>query len=166
MQERAARPIADAARSGHTAACYAFSWCLAVPDSPEILFYDGHCALCHGAVKFVLKRDRTGAAFRFAPLQGSTFVEKLSPSQRAGLPDSVIVLTNEGQLLTRSDAFLHILRRLGGGWRPLAGMFSIVPRALRDAVYNFIARIRYSIFGRKDDLCPIMPPNLRERFLP
>src|SRR5579862_1439446 len=95
-------------------------------ENPEIFFYDGHCALCHGAVKFVLKRDRTGAAFRFAPLQGSTFVEKLPPSQRAGLPDSVIVLTNEGQLLTRSDAFLHILRRLDGGWRPFAGMFSIV----------------------------------------
>jgi predicted DCC family thiol-disulfide oxidoreductase YuxK len=166
MQERAGRPIAEAAPQAPTGACYAFSWWFALPDSPEILFYDGHCGLCHRAVKFVLKRDRTGAAFRFAPLQGATFVERLSPAQRANLPDSVIVLTNDGQLLIRSDAFLHMLRRLGGGWRLLAGMFSIVPRVLRDAVYNFIARIRYSSFGHRDDLCPIMPPDLRERFLP
>ena len=137
-----------------------------MPDSPEILFYDGHCALCHRAVKFVLKRDRTGAAFRFAPLQGATFAEEIPADRRIALPDSVIVLTNDGRLLTRSDAFLHICRRLGGVWRPLAGIFSIVPRFLRDAVYNFIARVRYGIFGRKDDLCPIVPPNLRGRFLP
>jgi predicted DCC family thiol-disulfide oxidoreductase YuxK len=137
-----------------------------VTDSPEILFYDGHCGLCHGAVKFVLKRDRTGAAFRFAPLQGSTFVEKVPADRRAGLPDSVIVLAEDGRLLVRSDAFLHILRRLGGPWRALAGILSIVPRILRDAVYNFIARVRYGVFGRRDDLCPIMPPDLRERFLP
>jgi predicted DCC family thiol-disulfide oxidoreductase YuxK len=145
--------------------CYAFCRCVPVPQSPEILFYDGHCALCHGAVKFVVKRDRTGAAFRFAPLQGATFAEKVPADRRAGLPDSVIVLTSEGELLTRSDAFLHILRRLGGGWRALAGVCSTVPRALRDAVYNFIARIRYRVFGQRDDLCPIMPPELRDRFL-
>jgi predicted DCC family thiol-disulfide oxidoreductase YuxK len=147
-------------------ACYSVCRCLAVPLSSEILFYDGHCALCHGAVKFVLKRDRPGAAFRFAPLQGTTFVEKVPAEKRAGLPDSVIVLTDDGQLLTRSEAFLHILRRLGGGWQVLAGFLAIVPRAIRDAVYNFIARIRYSVFGRRDDLCPIMPPDLRDRFLP
>jgi predicted DCC family thiol-disulfide oxidoreductase YuxK len=136
-----------------------------VAQPTEILFYDGHCGLCHRAVKFVLKRDRTGAAFRFAPLQGSTFLEKVPIERRAGLPDSVIVLTGEGELLARSDAFLHICRRLGGRWRWMAGVLSIVPRGLRDAVYNFVARVRYRVFGRRDDLCPIVPADLRERFL-
>ena len=85
-----------------------------------MLFYDGHCALCHRSVKFVLKHDRSGKLFRFAPLQGPTFEARVPAEKRAGLPDSVIVLTNDGALLMRSNAFLHVLRRLGGGWRALA----------------------------------------------
>ncbi len=133
---------------------------------PELLFYDGHCGLCHRTVKFVLRRDRSGNAFRFAPLQGSTFQARVSAERRAGLPDSIVVLTAEGALVARSDAFLHILRRLGGGWRVLAGSIAVIPRPLRDAVYNFIARIRYRIFGRRDDVCPVTPPELRARFDP
>ena len=132
----------------------------------EILFYDGHCGLCHRAVKFVLKHDRSGRAFRFAPLQGATFQSRVPAADRADLPDSVVVLTADGSLLVRSDAFVHILRRLGGGWRILAGVLAVVPRPLRDVGYNFIARTRYSVFGKRDDLCPIVPADLRARFDP
>lgn len=131
-----------------------------------MLFYDGHCALCHRAVKFVLKNDRSGRAFRFAPLHGPTFQAQVSPERRAGLPDSIVVLTEEGGLLVRSDAFLHILRRLGGGWRILAGVLAVIPRLLRDLAYDFIARIRYRVFGTREDWCPIVPPDLRARFDP
>ena len=107
---------------------------------PEMLFYDGHCALCHRSVKFVLKHDRSGKLFRFAPLQGPTFEARVPAERRAGLPDSVVVLTNDGALLVRSDAFLHVLRQLGGGWRVLAAVIGVIPRALHDAAYDFIAR--------------------------
>ena len=139
-----------------------------MPASPssELLFYDGHCGLCHRAVKFVLKHDRSGNAFRFAPLQGSTFQSRVFPEQRAALPDSIVVLTDTGSLLVRSDAFIHILRRLGGGWRFLAGIVDVIPRSLRDLAYDFIARVRYRVFGKRDDLCPIVPPDLRARFDP
>jgi predicted DCC family thiol-disulfide oxidoreductase YuxK len=147
-------------------ACYAFL-SMPPPARPtEILFYDGHCGLCHRAVKFVLKHDRSGTAFRFAPLQGDTFESRIPPEKRAALPDSVVVLTAAGALLVRSAAFLHILRRLGGGWRILAGVLSVVPRPVLDAAYNIVARIRYRIFGRRDDLCPLVPPGLRSRFDP
>jgi predicted DCC family thiol-disulfide oxidoreductase YuxK len=132
----------------------------------EILFYDGHCGLCHRAVKFVLKHEGLGNAFRFAPLQGPTFRARVPADRRAGLPDSIVVLTESGELLVRSDAFLHILRRMGGGWRILAGVLAAVPRALRDLIYDFVARVRYRIFGKRDELCPIVPPELRARFDP
>lgn len=134
-------------------------------EYPELVFYDGHCALCHGAVKFILKRDQSGA-FHFAPLQGATFESRVAPEVRVTLPDSVAVLTGDGKLLIRSDAFLHILRRLGGGWKFLAGILGVVPRPLRDAVYNVIAKIRYRIFGKRDELCPIVPAEIRARFEP
>ena len=135
-------------------------------SQPETLFYDGHCGLCHRAVKFVLRRDCSGNAFRFAPLHGPTFQARVPAERRAGLPDSIMVLTAEGALLARSDALLHILRRLGGGWRISAGLLAAIPRPVRDAVYDFIARIRYPIFGRRDDVCPVAPPELRARFDP
>ena len=117
-------------------------------------------------MKFVLRHDRSGTAFQFAPLQGETFQARVAGERRAGLPDSVVVLTRGGELLVRSDAFLHIFRRLGGVWRVLAAVLSVAPRGLRDFVYDFVARIRYRVFGTRDDLCPVVPAELRARFDP
>jgi predicted DCC family thiol-disulfide oxidoreductase YuxK len=132
----------------------------------EMLFYDGHCQLCHHAVKFVLKHDRLGTAFRFAPLQGTTFQATVPVDRRTRLPDSMVVQTRDGSLLMRSDAWVHILRRLGGGWKVTAALVAVIPQPLRDVFYNFVARIRYRVFGRRGDLCPILPPGLRARFDP
>ena len=130
----------------------------------ERLFYDGTCALCHGAVRFVLARDPEGRAFRFAPLDGAAFRAVATDERRASLPDSIVLATDDGRLLTRSDAVLHILGRLGRGWRVLARLGRLVPRGLRDAAYDLVARVRYRVFGRKDDACPVIPPALRSRF--
>jgi predicted DCC family thiol-disulfide oxidoreductase YuxK len=142
-----------------------FSVLPVAPDS-EYIFYDGHCGLCHRAVKFVLKHDRSGNTFRFVLLQGQMFQLRVPAQRRLGLPDSFVVLTHGGDLLMRSDASLYVMRRLGGGWKILADTLGVIPRGLRDAAYDFVARIRYRVFGRQDDLCPIVPPNLRTRFDP
>ncbi len=132
---------------------------------PEVLFYDGGCGLCHRAVLFLLWADREGRAFRFAPLGGATFEAQVPPSERRGLPDSMVLRMADGALLTRSAGVLHILRRLGGGWRVLAFLFGLVPRPLRDVAYDSVARIRFRLFARPDDACPMVPPPLRSRFL-
>ena len=82
--------------------------------TPEILFYDGHCGLCHGFVKFVLARDPHGVAFRFAPIDGETFQASVSEEQRRDAADSIAVLTGSGQLLWGADAMIQVFRRLGG----------------------------------------------------
>ena len=82
------------------------------------------------------------------------------------MPDSMAVRTVDGRLLLKSDAWLHILQRLGGMWKVVGAVMSIVPRALRDLAYDFVARIRFRIFGRREDVCPLVPPELRGRFLP
>ena len=139
---------------------------LPVAQESEYVFYDGHCGLCHRAVKFILKHDRSGSAFRFAPLQGETIQSRVPADRLASLPDSFVVLTRDGTLLMRSNASLYILRSLGGSWKTLAKVLGVVPRGLRDLAYDFVARIRYRVFGRRDDLCPIVPPDLRARFDP
>jgi predicted DCC family thiol-disulfide oxidoreductase YuxK len=139
---------------------------LPVAQESEYIFYDGHCGLCHRAVKFVLKHDRSGTAFRFAPLLGETIQSHVSAERRASLPATFVVLTRDGALLMRSNASLYVLERLGGGWRILANILRVIPRGLRDLMYDFVARIRYRLFGMRDDLCPVVPPNLRARFDP
>jgi predicted DCC family thiol-disulfide oxidoreductase YuxK len=133
---------------------------------PELLFYDGACGLCHRSVRFVAAADRSGL-FRFAPLAGETFRAAVGPERRAGLPDSIVVRrADDGALLVRSDAVLHVLHRLGGGWRALAALLRLAPRPLRDAAYDFVARRRARWFAPPADACPVVPPHLRARFAP
>lgn len=132
----------------------------------ETLFYDGSCGLCHRAVRFVLSEDRGGAAIRFAPLQGDTFLASTTEAERVAIPDSLVLRTSEGTLLTRSDAVLHLMKRLGGVWRVLAVVGEVIPRGLRDATYDGIAAVRHRLFAKPSDACPIVPKDLRLRFGP
>jgi predicted DCC family thiol-disulfide oxidoreductase YuxK len=134
------------------------------PVASDIVFYDGHCGLCHRGVKFILKRDRRGI-FCYAPLQGSTFSQRVSAEQRQNLPDSIIVLTRDGRLLARSSAAVHILLRLGLLWPVVGGVLWIIPRPVRNWAYDAIARRRGRFFKRPEQTCPLMPEELRGRFL-
>jgi predicted DCC family thiol-disulfide oxidoreductase YuxK len=113
-----------------------------------------------------MKRDPEGTAFRFAPLQGETFLALVDQGRRAALADSIVVRTGDGALLTRSGAILRVLARIGGGWRVLGKLVETIPRPIRDAGYNFVSFVRYRIFGRRDDLCPALSPEERKRFDP
>jgi predicted DCC family thiol-disulfide oxidoreductase YuxK len=130
------------------------------------LFYDGHCALCHGAVRFAVRHDRGRPAVHFSPLGGESFERMLAAHGRPVLPDSLVVETAAGELLVRSDAALYLLRRAGGLWRLPAFLAGLVPRAARDALYDAIARRRRRWFGRVEEVCPALPPRLRQRFDP
>ncbi|MBQ18367.1 MAG: hypothetical protein CMJ65_14715 [Planctomycetaceae bacterium] len=133
-------------------------------DPPAWLFYDGQCGLCHRFVRIVLAEDRDPTVLRLAPLAGKAFREVVEPSIAATLPESIVVVTPDSRVLTRSDAILGLGRSLGGWWRLLAGVARLVPRPLRDLAYDVIARIRHRLFTRPTKACPLLPPALRERF--
>ena len=117
--------------------------------APGTIFYDGGCGFCHGFVRFVLSEEPAGEGFRFAPLETG---------------DSIVVRTGDGETLTRSDAVLHVLERLGGLWRVFAGIGKWIPRPVRDAMYRGFARIRRRLFARPDHACPVLPLRYRTRF--
>jgi predicted DCC family thiol-disulfide oxidoreductase YuxK len=130
-------------------------------QKPVILF-DGECNLCSWSVQFIIKRDPR-AHFRFAALQspaGQRLIEACGAAARGA--DSVVLLEG-ASCYTRSDAALRIARRLSGAW-PLLGALAVVPRPLRDRVYDAIARNRSRWFGRAD-ACLVPTPALRDRFL-
>ena len=131
-----------------------------------VVFYDGTCGLCHGFVRFVLRRAPRGRDLRFAPLQGETFQNAVAPFWSGPIPDSLVVRTPEGRTWVRSGAVIQVLRRLGGPWAFLGGCLWAVPRPLRDLGYDLVARLRQRFFARPDGHCPRMSPEDRQRFLP
>lgn len=130
-------------------------------DVPLLLF-DGECNLCHGAVQFVLKRDRA-RRFRFAALASTAGRQALAAAGAVPpLPDSMVLL-HRGRVRTRSGAALAVARLLPWPW-PLWSVFWIVPFPLRDLLYAFVAKNRYRWFGKRAS-CWVPTPALRARFL-
>jgi predicted DCC family thiol-disulfide oxidoreductase YuxK len=127
-----------------------------------IVLFDGVCNLCNGVVRFVIERDPRGR-FQFATLTSATAARTLgSAAGPAPLPNS-IVLIDDGRVFTRSDATLRLAKNLTFPWPLLYGLV-VVPRGVRDRVYDFVARHRYSWFGRRD-ACMVPSPSIRARFL-
>lgn len=135
-----------------------------MPGEAPIVLFDGVCNLCNASVTFIIDHD-PGAIFRFAALQSDAGRELLRsqgiPAHR-GDPDS-IVLVEDGKVFGESTAALRIARRLSGPIRLLA-VCLLLPRALRDPIYRFVARHRYRWFGRTES-CRVPTPALRSRFL-
>jgi predicted DCC family thiol-disulfide oxidoreductase YuxK len=129
-------------------------------DGGPVILFDGICRLCEGWVRFTLTRDRK-AVFRFAPLQGEL---GRRATAGAGLPglDSIVLIDEEG-VHSKSSAALRIMKRLGAPW-VLASAFLVVPRPIRDAVYDLVARNRYRWFGRRDS-CLLPEADMRTRFI-
>lgn len=129
-----------------------------------LVFYDGECGLCHRTVRFLLARDPDGSLFRFAPLFGKSFDRMVPADRRAGLADSVVVRTRDGQLLQRAAGVFYLLKRIGGVWRAVGTVGGWLPAALTDGCYDRVAAARKQLFARPDDLCPVVPAELRSRF--
>ncbi|WP_066592960.1 thiol-disulfide oxidoreductase DCC family protein [Sphingomonas pruni] len=127
-----------------------------------IIVFDAECLLCSANAQFVLDHDWQGR-FLLASMQseaGSALYRRfgIDPAD----PDTLIVV--EGNRARRdSDAILTIWAELGWPWRA-ATAFRLVPRVLRDAVYRWIARNRYRLFGRRDT-CWLPDPAFRDRML-
>ncbi len=127
-----------------------------------LVFYDGECGLCHRFVERTIVRDRAGL-FRFAPLKGETFRARVGGEPPRG---TIVVLTPDGRRFVRSDAVVEILNGLGGSDARRAVWLARVPRILRDFGYRAVASVRRFLAPRPDGPCPLLPPELRGRFLP
>jgi len=130
--------------------------------SERIIFFDGVCNLCNGFVQFVIERDPE-ARFRFAPLQSDAARARLGQAVMPGTAPSTVLLWQNDRLYDRSTAALLILQQLRFPWKLTAVLF-VVPRPLRDWIYDLIARRRYRWFGQRET-CMVPTPDLRRRFL-
>jgi predicted DCC family thiol-disulfide oxidoreductase YuxK len=127
-----------------------------------VVIFDGECAFCNRWVDFLLRFDRRDV-FRFAARQSESGALFWS---QTGLPEGgvgSIVLAEDGSILTRSAAVLRMLSLLGFPFS-LTAVFRLVPSALRDWAYDWIARNRLKWFGRRQ-VCRVPLPAERRRFL-
>lgn len=128
----------------------------------KIILFDGVCNLCNSSVTFVIKRDKKDA-FRFAALQsevGQQLIAKFNID--TAQTDSIILIDND-KAYVKSSAALRAARSLSGAW-PLLYGFMIVPRFLRNWVYDYIAKNRYKWYGQRES-CMIPTPELKAKFL-
>ncbi|WP_411281622.1 thiol-disulfide oxidoreductase DCC family protein [Gemmatimonas sp.] len=131
-----------------------------------MLLYDGDCGFCAGSVQFVLRHEPASARSRlaFAPLQGQfgSRIREQFP-ELAGVDSVVWYDPAAPAVRVRSAAALAATAHLGGLWVVVARLGRLVPRVLRDAIYDLIARRRFDIAA---PACLLPTPDERARFLP
>ena len=139
----------------------------ASPEDRLIVLYDCLCGLCDGVVQFLLRRDAEDI-FRFAPQQ-SDFAKRIL--SRHGLDvnstQTIYLIGNYGLaselVFTKSDVTLRIANELGGIWN--AAQFArLLPHSVRDAAYDFVARNRFRIFGKRTE-CRLVGAAEQHKFL-
>lgn len=130
--------------------------------SHPILFFDGVCNLCNGSVRFILENDRRGV-LRFASLQSDTAAELLPQYGIDPKALNSVILYENGRIYTHSDSVLRTFKLMGGPWAYLYYL-GIVPRPIRNWVYDFIGRNRYRWFGKRE-ACMLPRPEWQPRFL-
>ena len=128
----------------------------------RIVLFDGDCNFCDASVQFIIKRDPV-RHFYFTSLQSDKGQELVKAHGIPAEVDSLVLIEN-GKAFTQSSAALRIAKKLDGLWH-LLFLFILIPRPIRNGVYNYVARNRYKWFGKKDASCALPTPEERERFL-
>ena len=128
----------------------------------SVILFDGVCNFCNSAVNFTLKRN-TKANIRFAPMQSEAGQKLLQQYNLPADDMQSFIFIEDGVVYKQSTAALKVCRHLRGIW-PLCYGLIIVPKFIRDGIYNWIAKNRYKWFGMQE-ACMIPTPEVKARFL-
>ena len=134
-----------------------------LPENKKIILFDGVCNLCNGAVLKTIKYDKKNQ-FVFTALDSDTGKKILNHLKiDTTKVDSIILYEPNLAYYIKSSAALKVKNDFDGFWK-LNNIFWIVPKPIRDMVYDFIAKNRYKWFGKKES-CMIPTPELKAKFL-
>ncbi|MDH5253678.1 MAG: thiol-disulfide oxidoreductase DCC family protein [Nitrospira sp.] len=128
----------------------------------RIILFDGVCNWCNAWVDLTIDHDPHGK-FKFGTLQSEQAQQVLKVLQLPTEDFETFLLLEHGRIYTKSTAALRIVKHLSGFW-PLFYLGIMIPRPLRDALYDYIARHRYKWMG-KADTCYIPTPAEHDRFV-
>ena len=128
----------------------------------KIILFDGVCNLCNASVNLVIRNDKNDL-FRFAALQSDIGKEYTSKFNIDTSQTDSILLVDQDKVYLKSTAALHIAKSLSGGY-PLLFSLMVVPKLIRNWVYDFIARNRYKWYGKRET-CRVPTSELKQKFL-
>ena len=134
-----------------------------LPKNKKIILFDGVCNLCNNSVIKVIKYDKKNV-FLFTAIQtksGTEIIKKLGVD--ISKIDSIILYEPGVSYDVKSTAALNIMNAFGGIWS-LSKIFLFLPEGFRNLVYDYIAKNRYKLFGKKES-CMIPTPQIKEKFL-
>jgi len=132
------------------------------PEDRPVIFFDGVCVLCTGFVSYVLRNDRQDR-FRFCTTQSPLGQAIYCHYGLEPVNSRTFLLLEDGVAVNKSDAALRAARHMWQPW-PMARIFGLLPRFIRDGVYDFVARNRYKVFGKRD-ACMVPVQSDAARFL-
>lgn len=132
-----------------------------IPFHKGILLFDGVCNLCDKFVQFVLRHDHQ-QLFVFASLQ-SPIGQELLKEYKLDQGLTTVVLIRDRKAYTHSDVALKVGYSLGG-WLKIVYLCYLIPKFIRDIIYNWIAANRYQFFGKQDQ-CMMPKAEWKTRFL-
>lgn len=134
-----------------------------VPENEYLVLFDGVCNLCDASVQFIIEHDKKNI-FKFSPLESDMSRFIISKHQiDTKKTDSILLYTPDKKLYIKSTAALKIAAKLQFPIQ-LLSVFLIIPKPIRDVVYNFIAKHRYQWFGKKAS-CKIPTSDLHSKFI-
>lgn len=131
-------------------------------DERPIILFDGVCNFCNSAVNFIIKRN-TKRNILFAPLQSDAGRALLLQNNLSLNDMRSFIFMEKGKVFERSGASLRVCRHLNALW-PLCYGFMIVPRFIRDGIYNWMARNRFKWFGSRTE-CMVPSAEIKARFI-
>ena len=134
-----------------------------LPKNKKIILFDGLCNLCNSSVQFVIEHDKKDI-FRFVSLQsdlGRQITAHIGIDSKH--IDSVILYEPGVAYYYKSNAALEIAKNLGGFFH-FGTLFKIIPTAIRNQLYDYIAKNRYKWYGKRQE-CLIPTPELKAKFL-
>jgi len=127
----------------------------------KVILFDGVCNLCNSSVNFVIRNDKK-EVFKFAPIQSDFGKIALKKHHINSKDTDSIILIDDDNYYIKSSAALYIAKNLSGAY-PLLFCFMLVPKFMRNWVYDVVAKNRYKWYGKKEN-CMIPTPELIDKF--
>lgn len=128
----------------------------------KIILFDGVCALCNNFIVFIAKKDKKDK-FRFLPLQNQNIEQFIDLNKIKIKEFDSVILIDENNIKWKSSAALEIIINLSK-ILALCKVFYIIPKIIRDIIYDWIAKNRYSIFGKVES-CSIIKSKVNSEIL-
>ena len=107
------------------------------------VIFDGDCAFCNRSVLFILKKSKNNDIYCCSGQ--SEYGKKLIQEKKISAdPAKTLIYVVKDDVFDKSNAVLKICTSLKGLY-PVLIIFKIIPKTLRDVLYDFVSKRRKSI---------------------